>query len=98
MQPTMSWRRFAVAFGLALGVALLLRGVWTSGFPQLLARTTALGLVGLLIFTLFEQRPRRLPRWLARWALQVVGVGVAMPVTTLFIYIVTTKAGAPPRR
>ena len=97
-RPTvaMSWRRFAVAFGLALGVALLLRKTWTPGFSPLLLRTSILGAVGLILFTLFERWPRRLPRWMARWALQVVAVGMAMPITTLAIYIGTTKAGAPP--
>ncbi len=50
----------------------------------------------MLVFGLFERWPKRLPRWLARWALQVVGVGVAMPLTTVTIYILSTKAGAPP--
>jgi signal transduction histidine kinase len=97
MSATKSWWwRLAVALGLALGVALLLRGTWTPGLWSLLLRTMTLGLIALLAFTLFEQWPKRLPRWIARWVLQVVGVGVAMPLTTLAIYIISTRAGAPP--
>jgi hypothetical protein len=91
-----SWRRLAVALGLSLALALLLRSQWTPGLWPLLGRTVTLGLIGVLVFSLFERWPKRLPPWLARWVLQVVGVGVAMPLTTLTIYLVATKSGAPP--
>jgi LytS/YehU family sensor histidine kinase len=55
-----------------------------------------LGLTAMLVFGLFERRPKRLPKWVARWALQVVAVGITMPLTTLTIYILSTKSGAPP--
>jgi hypothetical protein len=86
------WQRLAVALGLS--PALALHGGWT--LSSLLVRTVTLGLIGVLVFGLFEQFPKRLPRWLARWVLQVIGVGVAMPLTTVAIYILSTKAGAPP--
>ena len=89
------WRRVLVALGLSFGLALLLTPTWTPGLPPLLFRTVTLGFVGLLVFALFERWPKRLPQWFARWVLQVVGVGVAMPITTLTIYILTTKPGAP---
>jgi len=92
----MPWRRLLVALALALAIALLLVSQWTNGFAPLLFRTVTLALAGVLVFSLFERFPRTLPRWLARWALQVVGVGVAMPLTTLAIYILSTKPGAPP--
>ena len=91
-----TWRRLGVALALALAIALLLRPTWTTGLGPLLLRTGTLALVGLLMFTLFEHWPKQLPPWLARWVLQVLSVGVAMPITTLTIYLVSTKAGAPP--
>ena len=33
----------------------------------------------MLVFGLCEQWPARLPAWLARWALQVLGVVAAIP-------------------
>jgi hypothetical protein len=90
------WRRLSVALGLALALALLLRQGWTTGFASLVERTTTMALIGLFVFSVFERWPRRLPRWLARWVVQVVGVGVAMPLTTLAIYILSTPAGTPP--
>ncbi len=90
------WRRLAVALSLSLAIALLLRSEWTPGIWPLLRRTMALGLAGVLVFSLFERWPTRLPSWLARWVLQVVGVGLAMPMTTVTIYVLTRQAGAAP--
>ena len=93
---TFGWRRvaFTVAFATAIG---LLMGVgWKSGLPSILTRTIALGLIAMLVFGLFEQWPKRLPRWLGRWALQVVAVAIAMPISTVIIYLVSTEDGAPP--
>ena len=89
------WRRLGCALALSLGVALLLRSQWTPSPAPLLLRTALLALVGVLVFGLFERWPQRLPRWMARWVLQVVGVGLAMPVTTVTVYLLSTGAGAP---
>jgi two-component sensor histidine kinase len=90
------WQRVAFAVGFSLVLGLLLSLGWKSGLMSILFRAVTLGLVGMLVFGLFEQWPKRMPRWLARWVLQVVGVAIAMPVTTFVIYVLSTKAGAPP--
>jgi signal transduction histidine kinase len=89
-------RRLAVALVLSIAIGLLLGPQWTTGTAAVLIRTVTLGLTAMLVFGLFERRPKRLPKWVARWALQVVAVGIAMPLTTLTIYILSTKSGAPP--
>ncbi len=89
-------RRLAVALVLSIAIGLLLGPQWTTGTSAVLIRTVTLGLTAMLVFGLFERWPKRLPKWVARWALQVVAVGVAMPLTTLTIYILSTKSGAPP--
>jgi C4-dicarboxylate-specific signal transduction histidine kinase len=78
-----------------LAIALLLRSQWTHGPAPLVLRTVLLGLVGVFVFGLFERWPPRLPPWLSRWVLQVVGVGIAMPATTVTVYLLSTRAGAP---
>lgn len=90
------WRRVVFALVSAIGLALLLRSQWTTGLSPLLLRTVLLGLVGVLVFGLFEQWPKRPPRWLPRWVLQVVAVGAAMPLTTVTVYFLSTQPGAPP--
>lgn len=89
-------RRLAVALTISSAVWLLLVMHWKSTAGGLLLRTSLLALSATAAFVLFESWPRRLPRWLQRWVLQVVAVGVFMPVTTLLIYMLSTPPGAPP--
>jgi signal transduction histidine kinase len=89
-------RRIAVALTMSIGVGLLMLPTWTSPLSALFLRTIILGLSATTAFAFFEVWPRRLPRWLERWALQVVAVGVFMPVTTVLIYVLSTPQGAPP--
>jgi len=48
------------------------------------------GFLATLAFGLFEQWPRRLPRWLARSALQIIGIAVSVPFSALLAYWLTT--------
>jgi hypothetical protein len=89
-------RRAAVALTMATGVGLLMSITWAGSQTSLFSRTTNLGLSATAVFTFFEMRPRYLPRWLQRWVLQVVAVGVVMPVTTSLIYVLGTPQGAAP--
>ncbi len=93
---TKTLRRLAVALSLSLAIGLLLSSTWTSGTASVLSRTMLLGIVATVVFGIFERWPRRLPAWIARWVLQVVGVGIAMPLTTVAVYILSTPTGAPP--
>jgi hypothetical protein len=78
-------RRVVVPLIISIGVGFALMTHWKSPPFGLLLRTVSLGLSATTAFALFEAWPRRLPRWLQRWALQVIGVGVFMPVSTLLI-------------
>ena len=93
---TLGWPRLrstlkvSIAFGLFVGL------VWSGSLTTALSRIVILGLAAMLAFGLFEQWPKQLPNWLARWVLQVLAVAIAMPLTTFVIYVVSTDAGAPP--
>ena len=68
---------------------LLLSPVFTDvATIEVIARTLVIGLCALLVFMLLERRPRRLPRWVARWALRVIGVAAAIPFAVLLVYLV----------
>lgn len=77
-------------------VAFLIMTTWGGSRSALFVRAIVLGLVGTAVFSLFEVWPQRLPKWIRRWALQVVAVGLAMPVTSLLIYVLSTPQGAAP--
>ena len=89
-------RRVAVALTMSICVGLVMMISWGGSRSALFLRTVILGLSATSVFALFEVWPRRLPQWLQRWALQVVAVGVCMPVTTVLIYVLSTPTGAPP--
>ena len=89
-------RRVAVGLTMSIAVALLMMSTWGGSRSALFFRAIILGLSGTAVFSLFEVWPRRLPRWILRWALQVVAVGVAMPVTALLIYFPSTPQDAAP--
>ena len=89
-------RRVAVALAMSLAVGVLMMKSWGSSPFSLFLRTILLGLSATTVFAVFEAWPRRLPRWLQRWALQVIAVGVFMPVTTVLIYVLSTPQGAGP--
>ena len=88
-------RRLAVAITVASFACLPLSLIWASP-ATLWLRAMVLALTAVFVFTVLERWPRRLPRALARWALQVGGLALAMPVTTLLIYLFSTADGAPP--
>ena len=92
----LGWQRvlFTLAFSFVISLPLALG--WKSGFGSLMARSLGLGLIAMLVFGLFEQWPKRLPPWVARWVLQVIGVMIAIPLGTFAIYVLSTAPGAPP--
>jgi signal transduction histidine kinase len=92
----LAWPRVVFTIVFAFVISLPLALGWKSGFLSLMARTIGLGLLALVVFGFFEQWPKRLPGWLARWVLQVVGVALAMPLGTFAIYAMSTAPGAPP--
>lgn len=82
----LGWRRVKVAFGTALLVSLFLLLGWKSPYWGLLARLLFIAFLLLLVFGLFERWPARLPRWIARWALQVAAVAFTVPLATWLAY------------
>jgi len=89
-------RRVAVALTISIIVGFMMQSHWKNSTFSLMLRVIIVGLSATAAFTLFEAWPRRLPRWLQRWTLQVIAVGVSIPATTLLVYVLSTPAGAPP--
>ena len=86
-------RRVAVALTISIGVGFLILAPWknhaAAPTSELFLEIIILGLSVTTVFACFEVWPRKLPRWLQRWALQVVAVGIFVPVTTMLIYVVS---------
>ena len=89
-------RRVTVALTMSIVVALLMIPAWRSSTSSLFLRAIIVGLSATMAFTLFEVWPRRLPRWLQRWALQVIAVGLFMPATTVLLEMLSPLQGVAP--
>jgi signal transduction histidine kinase len=85
-----AWPRVRVVLKIAFGLSLLLALPWKGSYLVLLLRLVLEGLVLLGVFGLLERWPRRLPDFLARWVLQVLGVAVTVPFAMAIIYALTT--------
>lgn len=89
----LSWRRVRFTLILA-GVFGLMIGASRNAVLVTLFRVEVIGLGAMLAFGLFEQWPKRLPRWLARWVLQLLGVALSVPISTMLAYALSTDSGA----
>ena len=90
------WRRVRTVTIICALFVLLFSFGWKAAMWHLVARVFGVGLALLLVFGLFEQWPRRLPKWMPRWALQVAAVGVTVPLAFFVAFVLTTADGAPP--
>jgi signal transduction histidine kinase len=85
----LGWRRVLVVFAASALVGLLLSPSFTTTpTARVIGREMVVGLAALLAFGLFEQWPARLPSWIARWALQVLAVAIAVVLAVLALYLV----------
>lgn len=89
-------RRLLTVFLCCSVVALIFGTDWQTSLQGLWVRVFGIGFILLLVFGTLERWPRRLPRRIARWALQVTGVGLSVPICTTVLYILSTPSGAPP--
>ena len=92
----LSWRRvrFVLIFAGVFGLVLASHQHSARSF----VRTELLGLFVMLAFGLWEQWPKRLPRWIARWVLQVLGVAIAVPICTALMYAFSSDSGMTPEQ
>ncbi|HET9484863.1 MAG TPA: histidine kinase [Xanthomonadales bacterium] len=85
-----TWRRLKPPLIAAFVVSLILLPGWKVSYAVLITRLVLLALVMLTVFGILERWPKRLPSWLARWALQVIGVALVVPFANALIYALTT--------
>ena len=86
----LSPRRVLFTLAACALMGLLVSPIWVIPAIEVMARAMLVGLVALVVFGVFERWPAELPSWLARWALQVVGVVLAIPTAVLALYLALT--------
>jgi sensor histidine kinase YesM len=85
-----AWSRLRVVLVVAFLASLPLSLPWTGSYRVLFFRLLIVGLVLLVPFAVFERRPKRRPRWLEPWMLQVASVALTVPVALVIAYIFTS--------
>ncbi|MFA6985220.1 MAG: histidine kinase [Arenimonas sp.] len=88
------WPRMRVVLIASLVLSLIFLPGWRSSWAVLFIRLAFLGTVQVLVFGLVERWPKKLPRWTARWVLQVVAVAVVVPFAVAIAYSFTTMGDA----
>ncbi len=88
--PLLGWPRLRVMLTASAAIGLLMSVGSVTPTIVWLGRTLVVGISALLAFGLLQERPARLPRWLARWVLQLVGIVISVPLSALLGYWLTT--------
>jgi LytS/YehU family sensor histidine kinase len=92
------WRRVVLALGVSCVVGLLVSPTFIASVPtwQVVCRYMTMGVSTLVAFGIFEQWPRRLPSWIARWVLQVLAVVAVIPPTAALVYAIVSSGDLLP--
>ena len=92
----MNWRRVRIVFVMCLFFSALFRVLWLQApYLFVLGRILIVGYAALLAFELAARWPTKLPAWLARWALQVLGAAFVVPFAAFTAYSLTTLGLQP---
>lgn len=89
--PMLGWSRVRVALGTSALIGALLSLANITSTVVVVARALLVGLGALLAFGVMERWPARLPRWIARWVLQLAAIVVVVPIGAALAYWVTTE-------
>jgi hypothetical protein len=86
----LGWPRVRVALLASTVIGLILSPNFVLPLYVVESRAMVVGFAALLAFGLFERWPARLPRWFARWVLQVLAIVLAVPLGAYLAYWLTT--------
>jgi hypothetical protein len=90
MARIFAWRRVRFALFAALPFGLMHSAGSSTPALVWILRNIVVALTIVAAYGLCEQWPQRLPRWLARWGWQLIGVVAAVPIGALLAYWGTT--------
>lgn len=90
LQPIFGWHRLKVVLLASLFVSLLMKSTWLTWWPTIALRLLIIGMMQLAVFGVCERWPAHLPRWVARWALQLAAVALVVPFAAALAYTLTT--------
>jgi signal transduction histidine kinase len=80
-----AWPRLRFTLAVAAGLGLVSGLHNKTAVPVDVLRAMFMGCVVLFVFGVLEHRPRRLPTWLPRTVLRLIGVVLAVPLSAAFM-------------
>ncbi len=95
-QPLLGLPHLRVALIAGLLWGLLLNPIFTIPLWQVWMRTLSVATLAVLVFAFLQRWPKRLPQWLPRWTLQVVGVAFSIPLGAFNFYLLLAQLSAEP--
>lgn len=95
LQRIFAWRRVKVVLITCAIFNLLLGLNWEAPMWMLTTRLLMIGLTQLIVFGVLETWPRQPPRWISRWAMQVLGVALVTPFIAFAAYTITLLGVLP---
>jgi two-component sensor histidine kinase len=90
LAPMLGWRRVRITLIASTLIGLLDSLSSLTPTVVVVGRAILVGLFAMLAFGLVERWPKRLPRWVARWVLQLVAIVAVAPFAALLAYWLTT--------
>ena len=90
----LGWDRVLATVCVSAALGLLLSLAYVVPVYVVIARAVVVGLIAMLAFGIVEQWPARLPRWAARWVVQLVAMVAVMPFAAFVAYWIT-EGGDP---
>jgi signal transduction histidine kinase len=90
----LGWNRVLVTMGVSAALGMLLSMAYVIPVYIVMGRAVIVGLIAMLVYGLVEQWPTRLPRWAARWVVQLIAMVAVMPLAAFTAYWIT-EGGDP---
>ena len=84
------WQRVKVVLLGCLILSIMMKFTWSSWWITIFTRLLLISMMQLTVFGIVERWPQRLPRWVARWVLQVAAVALVTPFAAALAYTLTT--------
>lgn len=90
LPPMYNWQRIKVVLAVAFILSIMMKFTWATWWITIFVRLALIGMIQLTAFGVVERWPKRLPRWVARWVLQVAAVAIVVPFAAALVYTLTT--------
>jgi hypothetical protein len=91
-----AWPRLRFTLAVSAAIGVLLGFTYETSTLIVMLRAVIVGCASLFAFGLLERRPKRLPKWLSRTVLRLIGIAIVIPIAAAIAYKLTTSGDPVP--